>query len=85
MIVKNEREQWVGCSLCGEKIELSRAEVANPLTVLMFLQQLRIDHKGCERYSLDKAKARIERIYLVRMRTEMAAMSLTADVRLSDI
>jgi hypothetical protein len=73
MIIKNEREQWVGCSLCGDRIELSRTDATNPLTVLMHLQQMRIEHKPCEEYSLDPAMARLQRIYRVRMREELAA------------
>jgi hypothetical protein len=72
MIIKNERERWVGCSLCGEKTELSHAEVADPATVLMYLQLMRLDHKPCEEFSLNPERARIERVYRVGMRAAMA-------------
>ncbi len=75
MIIKNEREQWIACSLCGETMELSRNEVANPLAVLMHLQAMRKEHKPCEQFSLDPHKAKIERVYRVRMRTAMAELS----------
>ena len=80
MIVKNEREQWVGCTLCGERLELTRGEAANPLTVLMHLQQMRAEHKACEEFSLDPEKARIERTWRLGMREAMADLGAAASV-----
>jgi hypothetical protein len=75
MIIKDGTEQWIGCTLCGERIELTQTDAANPLTVLMHLQQMRGEHKPCEQYSFDPAKARLERIYRVRMREALAELA----------
>jgi hypothetical protein len=79
MIIKDGTNQWMRCTLCDEGIELSRADASNPETVLMHLQQMRIEHKPCEQHRLDPARARIERIYRVRMRSELAALPLSGD------
>ena len=75
MIIKDGTEQWIRCTLCGDRLELSREDANNPLTVLMHLQQMRTEHKPCEQYSFDPAKARLERIYRVGMRAAMAELS----------
>ncbi|MDP9039817.1 MAG: hypothetical protein M3O02_11190 [Acidobacteriota bacterium] len=71
MIVKNEREQWIGCSICKELVELKRKTLQNTETVLMMVEQMKEEHKGCEQYKDDPRMARLQREFAVRMRREM--------------
>ena len=71
MIVRNDREQWIGCDICEEVTELSRRILANPETVLLMLEELRRDHKDCEQYRHDPRTAKLQRGFKVRMRHEM--------------
>jgi hypothetical protein len=75
MIVKNEHEQWIGCSICGEQVELKRRTLANSETVLLMMEHLAKDHTACERYKDDPRRAEIERGYTTRMRREMERAS----------
>lgn len=76
MIVKNELEQWVGCTGCGERIELRRKTLSDPETVLLLMERLREDHVDCDRLSLESPrKAEVARDFRRRMRREFAKHS----------
>jgi hypothetical protein len=70
MIVKNEREQWIGCNICEELVELRRKTLAHPETVLLMMEELARDHATCEQYKHDPRMAKMQRAYVVGMRRE---------------
>jgi hypothetical protein len=76
MIIKDGSNEWIACTLCSDRIELSKDDAASPLTVRTQLQKMRAEHKDCEQFALDPARARAERIYRVGMRVEWAALVL---------
>jgi hypothetical protein len=70
MIVTNDRERWIGCTLCGEQVEVRERTFQIRETVLMMVEELREDHVECEKYKDDPRRAAIERGFKVRMRRE---------------
>lgn len=71
MIVKDEHPQILKCTLCGELAEVKKKVFRDPDAMLEFLTELRKDHKDCEKFKDDPDRARIERVYKVRMRCEV--------------
>ena len=72
MIVRNDREQWIGCDICEEITELSRRVLANSETVLLMVEELTRDHRDCEEYKHNPRQAQLQRGFKVRMRNEMS-------------
>ena len=66
MIVKNEGETSIECSVCGELVRLSAETRANPETKLLLMEQMGKEHAGCERYADQPFRPRRKRIFLVR-------------------
>jgi hypothetical protein len=71
MIVKNERDQSLQCDLCGELTEMCRRTMNNPELKLILMERLRVEHEPCEEFAGDPDRARIERVYKLRMAVEL--------------
>lgn len=85
MIVKNDREQWIGCNICGETVELRRRTLAHPETVLLMIEELASDHATCEQYKHDPRMARMQRAYVVGMRRETERAAPRRRVRRTEL
>ena len=72
MIVVNQQEQWVGCTVCEERIELRRKTLANTETMLLIREHLTAEHNACEQNKANPARAKRDREFSRRVREELA-------------
>ena len=75
MIVRNDREQWIGCDICEECVELSRAQVADSEAMMIRVENMRQDHRSCLRFRHDPARMKNELGVNRRLRLEFEKMA----------
>jgi hypothetical protein len=76
MIVRNEREQALECSLCGELLGISDETKRCPAAVLVLMAGMGADHQACEEYLNDPRMARAARDFRLRMRHALRGLKL---------
>jgi hypothetical protein len=75
MIVKNERESALECTLCGELEGVSPRALVNEAALMILMDRVSRDHLDCAEWEHDPARARVERQFKVRMRAEMRSIA----------
>ena len=66
--------QVLSCSVCGEDYQVTRGQAANPETMFLLLEAMTADHRECERYEHDPAKAALARGWRKRQEREAAKL-----------
>ena len=76
MIIANERECALECTVCGELEGISRKAMENEATRMTLTARVAKDHARCEELKDRPRFARTEREYDRRLKAEMRAAGL---------
>lgn len=71
MIQMNDRDQCIGCTVCGETTELTRGNLRHPEQLIEKKERMAEEHAPCEEFKHNPERARAERQYRQAMREEL--------------
>lgn len=68
MIVHDVREQAIECAICGGQEGVDERSLRNQAALTIRMGQMAEDHRACEKWAGQPARAKAERAYTIRMR-----------------
>lgn len=71
MIVKNERESALECTLCGELEGVSPKALQNEAALMILMDRVSRDHMDCVQFADNPKRAKVEREFKLRVRAAM--------------
>lgn len=74
MIEFDQRECALQCSICLEKDGISEKAAKNEAALMLLTEGMAAQHRDCEKYADNPARAIAERSYKVRMRALMRTL-----------